>query len=203
MEYDDNDGTSQTDEISQEDSTFTAETRLQLRNPVNRRTHPFEVLWKKRGGPVCYLILICEMFVCDERQVRAIASMFGLPRRLFPPANTAKRLWWVSGNTRTDTINCHRAIGGFINKSVNVRRGIHGRNHRFLIHIRHDWMAFSYHSRQLCPFIPGSATDIFGYIQRNDPFSKELMADINQRVSLWQGTRSPEDRFGSITYNTA
>jgi hypothetical protein len=44
MEYDDNDGTSQTDEISQEDSTFTAETRLQLRNPVNRRTHPFEVL---------------------------------------------------------------------------------------------------------------------------------------------------------------
>jgi hypothetical protein len=71
MEYDDNDGTSQTDEISQEDSKFTAETRLQLRNPVNRRTHPFEVLWKKRGGPVCYLILICEMFVCDERQVRA------------------------------------------------------------------------------------------------------------------------------------
>jgi hypothetical protein len=46
MEYDDNDGTSQTDEISQEDSTFTAETRLglQLHNPVNRRTHPFEVL---------------------------------------------------------------------------------------------------------------------------------------------------------------
>ncbi|XP_046454590.1 glycoprotein-N-acetylgalactosamine 3-beta-galactosyltransferase 1-like isoform X2 [Daphnia pulex] len=54
MEYDDNDGTSQTDEISQEDSTFTAETRLQLHNPV-----------------------------------RAIAYMFGLPRRLFPPAKTA------------------------------------------------------------------------------------------------------------------
>ncbi|EFX84206.1 hypothetical protein DAPPUDRAFT_315134 [Daphnia pulex] len=57
MEYDDNDGTSQTDEISQEDSKLTAETRL-LHNPV-----------------------------------RAIASMFGLPRRLFPPASkTAKRL---------------------------------------------------------------------------------------------------------------
>ncbi|XP_046656515.1 glycoprotein-N-acetylgalactosamine 3-beta-galactosyltransferase 1-like isoform X3 [Daphnia pulicaria] len=55
MEYDDNDGTSQTDEISQEDSKFTAETRLQLHNPV-------------------------------------IASMFGLPRRLFSPAKTAKRL---------------------------------------------------------------------------------------------------------------
>ncbi|XP_046656513.1 glycoprotein-N-acetylgalactosamine 3-beta-galactosyltransferase 1-like isoform X1 [Daphnia pulicaria] len=57
MEYDDNDGTSQTDEISQEDSKFTAETRLQLHNPV-----------------------------------RQVASMFGLPRRLFSPAKTAKRL---------------------------------------------------------------------------------------------------------------
>jgi hypothetical protein len=158
MEYDDNDGTSQTDEISQEDSKFTAETRLQLHNPVNRRTHPFEVLWKKRGPCVIWFSFVKCLCVMNDRYVSLPCSGYQDVYFLQPKQLKGYDGWAVT----QEPILYKLPSGGFINKSVNVRRGIHGRNHRFLIHIRHDWMAFSYHSRQLCPFIPGSATDIFG-----------------------------------------